>query len=121
VIEDDGLMTAVVARHLTAPAANTQLPVKLGIDDGAAVQTVRLLEFRNLFTHEVLQLADAALGHIALEAQYKVVDDAIAILHDGSTNLHIATTQLDKLHGIAPRLDTSNSTQLYTLIHLSQF
>ena len=112
-IKDDGLMTTVVARHLTAPATDTQFFVKLGIDDGVAIQMVRFLEFRHLFTHEVLQFADTALGHIALKAQDKVIDDAIAILHDGSTYLHVATAQLDKLHGIAPCLDTANATQLY--------
>ena len=82
VVEDDGLMSAVVARYLTATATETLLLVELGIDDGGAVQIVWVEELRYLLAHQCLQVADAALGHIAPESEDKVFDDAITVLHE---------------------------------------
>ena len=54
-IEDNGLMTAVAARHLTASAADAQFFVELRIDDGVAIQLLRLQELRQQFSHEEVQ------------------------------------------------------------------
>ena len=94
VIEYYGLMTTVIARHLTASASNAQFRVKLGIDDGLAVQVIGVQEFWNLFAYKLAEFRDAALNHVSLESENEVVDNAIAILHDGRTNLHIITPQL---------------------------
>ena len=108
-VEDDGLMTTIATRNLTAAATNTQLLVKLRIDNGIAIQVVGLQEVGQLFANEFTQLTDTTLGHIALQADDEVVVDAIAVLHDCRADLHIATTQLYKLQGIAPRLDATDT------------
>ena len=110
-IEDDGLMTAVAARHLAAATADTQFLVELRINDGVAVQMVGVQELLQPFAHEFTEPGDTALGHIALQTEYEVVDDAIAILHHSRTYLHVATAQLDEFQGIAPRLNATNTTQ----------
>ena len=56
-----------------------------------------------------------SLGHIALQTQRQVVDDAIAVLHHRCTDLHVATAYLNKLQGVAPRLDASDTAQLDVL------
>lgn len=66
-VEDDGLMTAVAARHLTAATADTLLLVELRVNDGVAVQMVRIQEFLQPLAHQCLQLRDTALGHVALQ------------------------------------------------------
>ena len=43
-VEDDGLVTAIVARHLTAAASHAQLMVELRIYDGIAIERVGLQE-----------------------------------------------------------------------------
>ena len=91
-VEDDGLMSAVAARYLTASATYAQLLVELRIDDGIAIQMVGLQELRQLLAYEVLQLADTAFGHIALQTQDEVVDDAITILHRGQQKMHSLRT-----------------------------
>ena len=121
VIEYYGLMTTVIARHLTASASNAQFRVKLGIDDGLAVQVIGVQEFWYLFAYKLAELRDAALNHVSLESENEVVGNAIAILHDGSTHLHVAAPQLDKLQGITPRLDTADAAQFNLFWHLSQF
>ncbi len=73
VIEYYGLMTTVIARHLTASASNAQFRVKLGIDDGLAVQVIGVQEFWYLFAYKLAELRDAALniredGHPELES-----------------------------------------------------
>ena len=110
-IEDDGLMTAVATRNLAAATADTQLLVELRVDDRIAIQMVGLQEFRQLLANKFLQLADTTLSHIALQAEDKVVDEAIAVLHDGGTHLHIAAAQLDELQGITPRLDAADTAE----------
>ena len=117
-IEDDGLMSTVAARYLTASATYAQLLVELWIDDGVTIQMVGLQELRQLLAYEVLQLADTAFGHIALQTQDEVVDDAITILHCGRAHLYVVAAQLDKLQCVAPRLDTANATQFCFLGHL---
>jgi hypothetical protein len=54
VIEDDGLMTAVATRHLTASATDTQFLVELWINDGIAVQAVGMHKFIQPLTHQFL-------------------------------------------------------------------
>ena len=90
VVEDDGLMTAVVARHLTAPTTDAKGLVKLWIKDGVAVQMVGIHELWQLLAYELTEPGDSTLGHIALQTEYEVVDDAIAILHHGCAYLNVA-------------------------------
>ena len=111
-VEDDGLMAAIATRYLTAPATNTQISVNLRIDNGVAIKMVWIQELLQALAHQCLQLRDAALGHITLHTQYEVVDDAIAVLHDGSAHLHVAATQLDELQGVTPRLNAADAAQL---------
>ena len=65
-IEDNGLVAAIAARHLAASAADALLLVELGVADGVAVQVVGMEELRQLFAHELAEVGDAALGHVSL-------------------------------------------------------
>ena len=90
VVEDDGLMTTVAARYFATSAADAQLLVELRVDNGVTIQMVRIQELRLQLTHQLLQVTDATLGHITLQAEDEVVDDAVAILHDGGAYLYVA-------------------------------
>ena len=109
-------MASVVARHGAATATDTQFLVELGINDGIAIQRLRLLKLRQTLTDKFLKRADTTLDHIALQSQNHVLDNAIAILHDSSTHLHVAAAQLDEFQGVAPRLNTTDATQLGTSV-----
>ena len=111
-VEDNGLMATIATRYLAAATADTQLFIELWINNGVAVQMIRILELLQPLAHQLLQLCDAALGHIALQTQYEVVDDALAILHHGSAYLHVAATLLNELQGVAPRLDAADTAQV---------
>ena len=54
-IEDDGLMSTIAARYLTAAATDTQFLVELRIDDGVAVQTVGMQELLHTFANQFAQ------------------------------------------------------------------
>ena len=90
-VEDYGLVSAVTTRQLTTSATYTHFLVELRIDDGRTVQVVRIQELRQLLAYQLLQVLNTTLLHVALQSEYKVVNDAIAILHDGGTHLHVAT------------------------------
>ena len=51
VVEDDGLMAAVVAGNLAASTADTHLLVELRVDDGVAVQMVGHQELLQPLAH----------------------------------------------------------------------
>ena len=110
-VEDNGLMATIATRYLAAATADTQLFIELWINNGVAVQMIRILELLQPLAHQLLQLCDAALGHIALQTQYQVVNDSIAVLHDGGTHLHVAATQLDEFQGVAPCLYAADAAQ----------
>ena len=110
-VEDNGLMAAVVAGHLATSAAHTLLAVNLRIDNGLTIQLGGLYKQRHRLAHKVCHVRHSTLGHIALQTQYQVVDDAVAVLHHGRTNLYVVTTQLDELKGIAPRLYATDATE----------
>ena len=114
-IEVDSLMTAITARGVATPAANTFLMVKLRVNDGLSVQLGRQREIRQLLTNKSIQLVDATLRHVVLHTKNEVVDDAIAVLHHSGTNLHVTATQLDKFQCIAPRFNSAYTTILYLL------
>ena len=96
-VEDNRLMATITARDLTASATDTPFLINLWIDNGVAIQMVGIHKRRQLLTHQLLQMGDIAFGHIALEAEYEVIDDTIAILHNRGTYLHVAAAKLDKL------------------------
>ena len=113
VIEKDGLMAAVAARNLATSATYTQVMIYFRIDEGLAVQVGRLHKRRQLFSHQVGHARHSPLGHIVLQAEHEVVNDAISILHHSRAYLHIAAAQLDELKRIPPRLDTTYAAQLH--------
>ena len=112
-VKDDSLMTAVLTRDMAAAATDALLMVDLGIDDGIPVEVGGVLEIGQLLTHKVFQMLYAAFCHVSLHAQHQVIYNAIAILHDGCTDLHVAATKLDKLQSVSPGLDSSDTTVLY--------
>ena len=111
-VEDDGLMTSVVARYLTAATTDALLLVKLRIDDGVTIQMVGIQELLQPLAHQFVQRRDVTLSHIALQTQYEVVDDAITILHHSGAHLHVTAAQLDEFQGVAPCLNAADSTEL---------
>jgi hypothetical protein len=108
--ENDGLMTAVVAGNQATATADTLIVIYLRIDNRVTIQMVGIHKRRQRLTHKFLEFTYATLGHIALNTEQQVIDDTIAILHYGGTQLHIATAQLNKLQCIAPRLDATDAT-----------
>ena len=120
-VEGDSLMAAIHARNEAAATADALLAVYLREDDGFAVQMVGVQELRQLLAHQLLQMREAALGHVALEAEDEVVDDAVAVLHDGGAYLYVAAAQLDELKCVAPRLDTADAAKFRLWQCLCQF
>ena len=88
-VEDDGLMSTIVAGGLAASATHTHLAINLGIDDGLTVEFVGIHEYSDRLANQVREMTHTAFGHITLQTLYQVVDDAIAILHDSGTYLNI--------------------------------
>ena len=112
-VEVDGLVAAVLARDEAAAAADALLAVELRIHHRVAVQVGGQHKRGQLLAHELVQPLDATLLHVGLHAFDEVVDDAIAILHDGRANLHVAAAQLNELQRVAPRLDAADATELH--------
>lgn len=111
-VEDDSLMTSVVARYLATSAAHAALAVDDGVDDGVAVEGTRMCEYGNALAYEVCEVVNAPLRHVAPESEYEVVDDAVAKLHDGRTHLYVAASQLDELQRVTPRLDAADAAEV---------
>ena len=114
-VEDDGLVAAIHAGGVAAPAAHALVAVDLRIDNGFAVEVGGCDEVRHFLSYEVGQAGDAALLHIVLHAEREVVDDAVAVLHHGGAYLYVATAKLDELQGVAPGLNASDAAQLHFL------
>ena len=76
-----GLMATVGAGNRAPAAADTKVAVYLGEDYGVAVKVMRQIELGQDFANQVCQIADSAAGHIVLEAENHIVDDAVAVLH----------------------------------------
>ena len=108
-------MTAVLTRHEAAATADAPVAVYLRIDDGVAVEVGGGDNAGQCLADEGFHGCQAALGEIVLKADDKVVDDAVAILHDSSTNLHVAAAQLDELQCVAPGLDAADAAQFDAL------
>ena len=60
-------------------------------------------------------MLDTAVSHIGLHAQDKVIDDAVAILHDSGADLYVSAAQLDKLQRVAPSHYATDTTVLHCL------
>ena len=85
-------MTTVPTRHITTSATDTLVSIYLGIDYRIAVEIGRRDKVRKLFAYDIFKMFDASITKVCLESQDEVVDDAIAVLHNGSTYLDITTT-----------------------------
>ena len=90
--ETDGLVTAVLARDIAPAATDTFLAVNLGEDHRLTVEVGGHGEVRQFLAHKVFHTTDTALSHIVLQACGEVIDDTVAVLHDGGAYLHIAAT-----------------------------
>ena len=113
VIKTDSLMSAIPTRSIASAAAYTLRAVNLRHDDGLAVKLVRRYESAEFLPYHCVQTADSALFHVMLQARCEVVDDAVAILHHGRTNLHVSAAKLNVFQGVAPRLNTANAAELH--------
>ena len=114
-VEDDGLMAAVHTRDVATSATDAPLAVNLRKDDGLAVEVGGGDEVRQLLADTGIERGQTPLREIVLQAEREVVDDAVAVLHDGGAHLHVATAQLDELQRVAPRLDTADAAQFHLL------
>ena len=114
-VERDGLVATILTRDVAAAAANTAVTVNLRINNCIAVQVGGGYEVWQFLADQSFNRSETTLGHIVLQAKYQVVDDAVAILHDGGTHLYITASHLDKLQSVAPRLDASDAAQLDSL------
>ena len=72
---------------------------------------VGIQELLQALSHQLLQFSDTTLGHITLQTENEVINDAIAILHDGGAYLHVAAAQLDELQGVTPRLNATDTAE----------
>lgn len=118
-IEGDGLMTAILTRHIATSTAYTLVSINLGIDYRLTIELRWWHKVGKFFADDFFKMADTPLAEIMLKSQYEVVDDAVAILHNRRTHLHITATQLDEIKRIAPRLYSAYSTEMYRvyLVH----
>jgi hypothetical protein len=90
-IEIDGLMASIHARHIATATTHTLISVDLGIDHRFAIKMGGQNEVGQFLTHYILQTLNATSGEVSLKAQHQIVDETIAKLHHGGTNLHVAT------------------------------
>ena len=89
-IEIDGLMASIHARHIATATTHTLISVDLGIDHRFAIEMGGQNEVGQFLAHYILQTLNATSGKVSLKTQHQIVDKAIAKLHHGGTNLHIA-------------------------------
>ena len=111
VAEGDGLVAAVHAGDIAPAAADALVGVEDGKDDGVTVQVVGRNKAGKPLTHQGREFGDAAAGHVVLQTQLEVIDDAIAVLHHGGAYLQVAATQLDELKRVSPGLDAADTAQ----------
>ncbi len=116
VSERNRLVTTIHTGYIAASAADTLLTVDLGEDHRIAVEIRRQHDILQLFAHEFLELRNTPLGHIMLQAEAEVVDDAVAVLHDGGAYLDVTATELDELQRVAPGLDTTYTADIHMLL-----
>ena len=95
--EGDSLVAAVLAGYITTAAADTFLAVNLRENHRLAVEVGWQDDVFQFFTNEFLQLRNTALLHIMLQAEFKVVNDAVTVLHDRRAHLYVAASELDEL------------------------
>ena len=119
-VESNGLMAAILTRDITPTAADAAFMVYLREHFGVAVEVRRQYKVGQLLGHKIVQMADSPLFHVGLQAQYEVIDDAVAVLHDGGTHLNIAASQLDELQRVAPSLNAPDATVLHVIHNLAR-
>ena len=113
-VEDNGLMSTIATRHLAASATDAALAIYLGVDDGIAIELAGLCEHGNPLADEVNKVVNAPFRHVAAKAENEVIDDAVAVLHDGGTHLYVTASELDELQCVAPCLNATNATEVGT-------
>ena len=111
-IEDNGLMATIVARHFATSTTDATLTINFGVDNGVAIEVAGLCKHGDSLANEVSEVVNATFRQVTAETEDKVVDDAVAVLHDSCTHLHVTASELDELQRVAPCLDTTDATEV---------
>ena len=114
-IKGDGLMTAVHAGSVTAPTTNAAFPDYLRKDNSVAVEVGGRDEIGQFLANDGFERGESSFRHVVLESEDEVVDDAIAVLHNGGAYLDISATKLNELQSVTPCLNATESAQFYFL------
>ena len=111
-VKSDRLVSSVGAGDIASSATDTLLAVDLREDHRLAVEVMGKNKVLQFLAHECLEFGNTSLLHVMLQTEDEVVDDAIAVLHDGGTDLHVAAAELDELQRVAPCLDTADTADV---------
>ena len=117
VAEGDGLMAAIHAGDIAPTAADALLAVEDGEDYSIAVKVVGRNKAGKPLTHQGRELGDASARHVMLKAHDEVINDAITVLHHGSTYLQVAAAQLDELKRVSPGFNAADTAQFQVVHH----
>ncbi len=113
-------MSTIRTGDVTSATPNTLVIVYFREDYCLAVEVGGQHKVRQLLTDKCFQPVYTSLCHIMLQTQYEVIDNTVAILHDCSAYLHISAAQLDKLQGIAPRLNAMCDSALDGVLFIDE-
>ena len=109
-------MAAVCAGNLAASAADAGLPLEFWIDDAVPLQTVRgFADRRERQSHRVLHGAESLFLQIIVQPRFQIVNDAVAVLHDGGRDLNGARAQEQEFQRVAPRLHAAHAADVHPL------
>lgn len=105
-------MAAIGTGNYAAAAANALGCVKAWINHRCAVKVMREVELGQKFSYKVFQFGYAPFGHIILQTQNHVINDAVSVLHYCCADLHVVTAQLDEFQSVTPGLDAAYAAEL---------
>ena len=86
-IETDRLMAAVIAADVTSSAADALFVSEFRIQDRISFQFVKLDDVFFGSTDQLIEIFDVPFPHIAFQAGSQIINDPIAVLHDGRRDL----------------------------------
>ena len=112
----DGLMSAVGTRYAAAAAADAALTEEVRVNNGIALKDVGCLADGIQRKSACLGKAfEILFGQIQIQACLQVVNNAVAVLHDGRCDLDGIRTQKDELQCVLPGLYAAHAAQVHAL------
>ena len=109
-------MSSVGTGDRAASAPDTFAEVEFGIDDRVSLKDV--CRVADIFQSDAFNLFDVIkpfLGQIQVQACLQVVNNAVAVLHDGRGDLDAARSHHDKFQRVRPALHASHGAQVHIL------